>query len=55
MTEKTLEQIFCITLKENVKNFPSEMDKLFYRNKLNISDDIQIAVFDTNGNWITEF
>ncbi len=53
--QEGLNEIFAVTLKREVKNFPSEMDKVFYRKKLNVADDVMIAVFDSNGNWVTEF
>lgn len=51
---ENLNEIFAVTLKREVKNFPSEMDKVFYRKKFNVSENVIIAVFDSNGKWITE-
>lgn len=50
-----LNEIFALCLTREVKNFPSEMDKIFYRKKFNVAEDVTVAVFDTSGKWVTEF
>lgn len=48
-----LNEIFAVRLTREVKNFPSEGDLNFIRNKFSVASNIPIAVFDTTGNWVS--
>ncbi len=49
------QNVFAVKLKEGVKNFPSDMDVIYYRKVNNVPQDVPVAVFNTEGKWVDSF
>jgi len=46
------QSVFTVKMKEGVKNFPSDMDKIYYRKVNNVPQDVPVAVFNAEGKWV---
>lgn len=53
--DKGTNAVFTVKLKEGYTNFPSDMDKVYYRNVNNVPQDVPVAVFNTEGEWVESF
>lgn len=53
MAKEGLDEIFVVKLTRDVSNFPSDGDIDYLRNKYSIEEGKVIAVFNTDGEWVS--
>lgn len=51
--DEDLKEIFSVKLSRDVTNFPSDGDLAYIRNKFEVANNVPVAVFDQDGNWVS--
>jgi len=53
--DKGTDSVFVVKMKEGYTNFPSDMDKVYYRKVNNVPQNVPVAVFNAEGEWVSTF